>query len=345
MLCLPLILLTAYWLDVALSRTQPTSAGLFGLAVAIACPAAVAGSLCAQPGVPERMPYFLEPLMLLFTAAVLLSAIHTMAGSVETRGIGGATYQTASYVGATAFNINIFFILFGRDRPKYARGRPYRALAIILIPAQIIAVLLTGGRGGFVLLIAGTAIQTLIARQLKVRKIARNVMLVIFTLAPLLIWFVPNLLANDATAPVIRRVFAYFGSDGIDWAGTSGRDIVYSDALAELAHQPFFGHGVFSWGMDRYPHNFWLEVLLNGGIIYAFAWLLALVWLIWRAASIVRQDHSSLCILPVAMYPLVMLQFSGTYWATGVFWFVLAFILCLDRPAAHPVLASSSSLH
>lgn len=337
-MALPLIFLVVYLLDDALGRTQASSERHFVLALALACPAAVAGMLCAgEERVRERLAYAVEPLMLVFTLSVALSAIGTLQGVSQDRGVGGATYQTASYLGGLAFNCNLYYIFFGRTgiRPWYTRTKAYSLLSIVLLPVQVIAVLLSGGRGGFVLVAVGGIIQLLLAYRSIGRKAAARLLLAVVALLPIGIWGIPWLVSNPVTGPIVNRVFAYVGTDEIDWSGTSGRDVVYGEALRAVENEPLFGYGLFSWGLDYYPHNMLLELLLNGGIFYVAAWALLLASLVFRVVRVLRSDPSAGVILPLSMYPLVMLQFSGTYMTSGPLWFVVAFVLCLEVEAKH----------
>lgn len=77
-LTLPLIFLGIYLLDGVLGRTQASSVNHFVLALTLACPAAVAGMLCAEKRVRERLGYAVEPLMLVATLAVTLAALGTL---------------------------------------------------------------------------------------------------------------------------------------------------------------------------------------------------------------------------------------------------------------------------
>ncbi len=333
---LPLIFLGIYTLDGALGRTQASSANHFVLALTLACPAAMAGMLCAEKRVRERLGYAVEPLMLVSTLAVTIAALGTLSGTALSRGVGGATYQTASYLGALAFNLNLYYLLFGRTgtRPLYSRTKAYWLFCAVLIPVQITAVLLSGGRGGFVLVAVGGVVQLVLARRTFGGKAIGRVLPAVLVLLPLGIWGLPRLLSSPVAGPIVNRVFAYVGNGGVDWSGTSGRDVVYGEAVAAIENGGPFGYGLFSWGIDYYPHNLLLELLLNGGILYAASSAILLVAFVLRAVRLPHSDPSAGVILPLSLYPLSMLQFSGTYMTTGPLWFFLAFMLCLETGAA-----------
>lgn len=327
---LPVILLATFLADQVFGRTQSSTSQHFTLALLFACPAAVAGLIAAQPPITAKLAIAAEPIMLVFTSAVILAAINTLGGGVD-RGIGGATYQTAAYVGAVAYTYNLYYILFGQNllRFRLFRTRPYFIMSCILLPIQGFAVLVAGGRGAFILVGIGTLILIVLAvRPRRLKALTRLAVLLILAL-PILAWAIPIFRSNPLTEALLGRVFAYVGEDGIDWDGTSGRDRVYSEAFAYLDESPVFGYGIFSWGMDTYPHNVFLELMLNGGIIYTASWLVLMLWSLFKLVSILRRSEYPPQILPLALYPTVMLQFSGSYLIQGAFWFVIVYLIAV----------------
>lgn len=332
---LPAFMLAGYLAGVALDPLSSPNAAFFLQSLVLACPAAVAGMLLAKNMQRHPDDSYLEWLMLLLTASIILSALDAVGGNAFA-GVGGASYQTASYLGALAFNLNLYFLLFGRvsSRSAFMASRSYKLVTALLLPLQLLGVLLSGGRGGFVLIAAGAVIQMVIAWRFLSARLLRGVAVALAAMVSLLAWGIPWVMQTPERAMIIGRVFAYVGDKGIDWSGTSGRDTVYRDALANLDAAPFQGYGLFRWGSQSYPHNLVLEWLLNGGILYAFLWLVAVVALACRIAILSKREIAYRVIIPLALYPAVMLQFSGSYWLNGAFWFVLAFCVCAghDRP-------------
>lgn len=333
-LLLPAIIIAIFLFDVAFYRTQTTSYDHFMLTVVFASPAAVAGMVFAGKDVRAKHAYGLEPIMLVMSIGLIFSAIDTIQGASIDRGIGGASYQTASYIGALAFNLNLFYILQGRagDRPNYTRLKSYNIFCWLLLPAQAFAVLLNGGRGGFVLVVVGAIVQAFLSVRSKhsLRSVGNlTILSIVLTVSSFLV--LPRLLARADLARSIGRIFSYLGEDGINWDGTSGRDVVYTRALAAIEDSPVFGYGLFSWGTSSYPHNIFLEWLLNGGVVYLLLATVVVVSMIFRGIRFARLDQTVAIVCLVGLYPVVYLQFSGSYLTTGSFWFVLAFLFCLNR--------------
>lgn len=345
-LLLPVLFVVAFLIDSALGRVQPASYGHFVLSLAFACPAAVAGMVCADRRVIDRLAFGLEPLILLLTAAVAVSAVSVLSGASRYGGVGGATYQTASYLGALAFNCNLYYVLFGHVgiRPEWTRSDLYRAFTLLLLPLQVGAVLLSGGRGGFVLVAVGAVVQLLLLFAAPSGRRVSRLVLLLAVLVPSVIWGVPWLLANQNAARRIPRVFDYVGDEGLDWSGTSGRDVVYGEALRAIGDESFFGYGLYSWGIDTYPHNILLELVLNGGALYASIWVLVLLVVWIRAVRVLGRSKVRGVIVPLLLYPLVMLQFSGSYMISGPLWFCLSFALCVSSRTESENLLNSRSV-
>ena len=124
------------------------------------------------------------------------------------------------------------------------------------------------------------------------------------------------------------RAFSYISSSGIDMAQTSNRDIVFELAQKNIEANRYTGYGIFhTIGAFGYPHNIFLEILEGGGIFYFAFWIIILIISIKRAYFIIKIERNLLFLVPLFIYPFVNLLFSGSYLMTGMFWFVLVFVL------------------
>lgn len=124
------------------------------------------------------------------------------------------------------------------------------------------------------------------------------------------------------------RAFSYISSSGIDMAQTSNRDIVFELAQKNIEANLYTGYGIFhTIGAFGYPHNIFLEILEGGGIFYFAFWIIILIISIKRAYFIIKIERNLLFLVPLFIYPSVNLLFSGSYLMTGMFWFVLVFVL------------------
>ena len=108
---------------------------------------------------------------------------------------------------------------------------------------------------------------------------------------------------------------------------TSGRDIVYATILKSISKRPIFGYGIFNSNASEHgAHNIFLELLLQGGIIYLLFWIIVFYLFVRRLLLIIKYDNSNLILIPLSVYPFTLLLFSGSYLEQPLFWFVIAYV-------------------
>ena len=310
---------------------------LIRLFLAYSIPSALIGVLISKYNMGGYFAKWLEPLMLFLTLIGLRSTLWILAVSyteIDEEGIGA---QSLSYYCGFAFAINLFFLLFGneiKERFKYTRAIIYKYISVALLIVQVVVSISSGGRGGFVLVVVSAG--TLII--LRILKLSGNVIRTLFVFflmlvaTALTIRYMPDNI-SEAVSIGSERTLSYISEEGIDMGETSTRDEVYSDAINDIRLRPIGGYGLLMKGSsfegDR-PHNIFLEVMLQGGILYLFLFLIILYCLLRKIRLLIRSGQG-LFIIPVALYPAVMLFFSGSYVTTGLFWFVITYIMCYEE--------------
>ena len=207
---------------------------------------------------------------------------------------------------------------------------------MLLLVVQVVVSLSSGGRGGFVLIAASAVILLF----LRMRKGGSSggmkflfTMLLLVAVAFLAVQFMPENIRNAVNIGS-QRTFSYLTKNGIDMSETSNRDDVYGAALQAIGDSPVIGYGLLMKGTyieGSWPHNIFLEVMLQGGIIYMMFFLIVAFSWLTKLRLMINRGHGSY-IIPVALYPFVMLLFSGSYISTGLFWFSLAYVFCYDIP-------------
>ena len=111
---------------------------------------------------------------------------------------------------------------------------------------------------------------------------------------------------------------------------TSYRDIVYNEVLIKIKDRPLLGYGMFKQ-MDymknwMYPHNFFLEVLLSGGIVYLLFILFVSYVFYKKMIYLIGLDISHVLLLSIFGFTFVQLMLSGTYLSTPFFWFLGSYV-------------------
>lgn len=113
---------------------------------------------------------------------------------------------------------------------------------------------------------------------------------------------------------------------------TNGRMDLYSISLDYIIDKPLFGNGVgFFFNMfDSYPHNFILQALLEGGILFAVVLLyfvLMSLYLIIFNKKITIAEKSILIFLFSAS--IIRLSVSYEFWKEQFFWMLIIYVIYL----------------
>lgn len=272
---------------------------------------------------------YLDLLMILFGVASVLYSINVLStGSRET--IDGSTYQTISYIAAFSYGTYLFLINIGKEdnRFKFTKNKMYIIFTFILAVAQIPSILLSGGRGGLVLLIIFSLFFGLnILKKLNANRLLSIFIGVIIAIV-ILIFILKTLLENPIFTVSLQRIFDFISFEGINWQGTSTRDIIYRDVIELIINAPLFGYGIFGmWSVSLLPHNLFLEILVQGGIIYLFLFLTLIYFFIEKLTKLVRLNKENRFVILFVLYPLTYLMFSGSYLNNSILWFTLTFVL------------------
>jgi hypothetical protein len=192
----------------------------------------------------------------------------------------------------------------------------------------LIGIILSGGRGGFVVIFVGTLLSLFVRFPLW-----RVFMYIfIFSIVLFLIGFVTLSFFDQYQDRILEsseRLFSYITSSGISMEQTSNRDQLYNVALTSIFKEPIFGYGIFRYlGQTDgwYPHNFFLEVLLQGGFIYLFFWIFVIVFFVIKLKFLFSTNRKHFLIISTMVYSFIQLLFSGTYILEPMFWFSLAYV-------------------
>lgn len=232
-----------------------------------AVPAFYIGLDTGAAGKWRQTTKLLDPLMVLFSVASIGSVVGFAVGGAAARSIGGATYQTLSYTSALAFGLNVHLLLDRSRVRRYAlvNHKTYRFICMALLPVQVFAAVVSGGRGGVVLI--GVYLLQILVRHRAMRSRLRSASAVALV-AVLSLLLLQLAMPNTALSQGYERAFGYVSTSGVDWSGTSGRDEVCSRALALIKQQPVLGYRPFGFVDEMapyvYPHDLFLELLLGG---------------------------------------------------------------------------------
>lgn len=273
----------------------------------------------------------LELLMLICSIALILALPALARSTSRVVNIGGGNHQAISYTAALAFGV-IYCSL--QRHTAFERYRIFNLsynppIAILILVLLTIVCIIGGGRGGSVLLIVNLLVCTYILSKKNLWKISLGIVgvaIALLILSSLSIDGIDRLIENG-----FERSFAFIGDKGIDLEnGSSGRDRVYLNAVSLFLDRPLLGYGIFGEYIvcqntihQPYPHNVFLEALLQLGIVGFVILCVVLLKFFQKLSKLVGRGGYYIYLIPIATFALVMLQFSGTYIFCPSFWFIL----------------------
>lgn len=280
---------------------------------------------------------YFEPVILIITVFSIVYVLMPSSGS--NLSVRMAAYQSNSYYAAFAFGMVLFYLVFGNrfDRFKIFTTPIFKVLYLLFLVLLPLAVISTRGRGGFVLVLVYGLItigKVFFSDHAVNAKKLLMTLVAIIGFALLIVIIVSTVSGSSNLRDSFALTISYldFSTGRIDMTSTSNRDIVYSQAIGLIKQKPLFGNGVFT-SMTKltttysYPHQLFLEFLLQGGIVYTVIASGFLIYSFVKLRRLERKDGSSYFMVILYAYPLTMLMFSGTYLTTSLFWFCISAIL------------------
>jgi len=273
---------------------------------------------------------YLDLLAVIMSVGLLRGVANSLeSGIVSLLGEGG-DYNNIAYTSAVCFAFVYYGFLSNRkDRFSIFQSKLFRIISPFLMIGLAVSALASGGRGGSLLLIIYFI--TLSLKFISKKNIFRTIIISIPVFLILIISAFKYIESNPALSSVyeygVGRAFEYISDGGIDTSKSSNRDEIYVQTWKTIEDNPIIGNGLFrTIGVIGYPHNFILEVLLDGGFLFLFFWLAVLYRTAMKLRKIVRCDKDMYFLVIIVLYLMVDLMFSGSYLMSGLFWFVLASI-------------------
>lgn len=237
---------------------------------------------------------------------------------------GGGHYQGFAYLASFSFLVFlVYFLFYLKSYSKIVRF----CFGLVFF-VHVLGVFLSGARGGIMVVILG-AFFCLSLKYSFVRifyLILRSMPFVVVLYVVIGFYFRSY---QDRFYDSFQRLFSYIGEGGLDMSKTSNRDLLYDESLKLISERPIFGYGIFDYQLltnGWYPHNFFLEILLQGGIFYLLIWLLILVLFFFKLAFLLRSSKCHFYILPFVLYSFIQLLASGTYLLEPFFWFSIIYV-------------------
>lgn len=281
---------------------------------------------------------WMDIISLYLNIGIIFTIIHNGSGRLLGRAISfaGVHYQAFSYVAALAFGFTVLSIYYKGFSCGLFRTRFYELVRFVLLFVGLAGVIFGTGRGALVTLASfvvsgGFILYSKIKNKRFLIKVIKYVIVISLVGLILLSYFIeiPQIMYG------ISKQFRYISikSGGINWEETSGRTGIYLHSLKLFMDRPLIGYGInsiyFISLTGSYSHNIFLDLLVEGGLIYFLFISIILSYTVYCMRKLVKRDSSLFILKIFFLNSFVMLLFSGSYMRETTLWFVLGYIIYL----------------
>lgn len=225
-------------------------------------------------------------------------------------------------------NVATRIIFFGSILSLYKFKNTAKMLYVYLFAFYIIGIILVGSRGGFVsggLGLGLVLIMQFFNRKERNGKLFKKFVVGIAVLIGVVVVPLYDVIAKVFQERIINLLFVE--------RYTAGRDVLYGSAVDNVQMDPLFGQGLGSYyqTLGIYPHNIFLEVLLNSGAVGMCIFLPLIIYSIVLLYKNRNTAYSYLCILPI--YMIVVSNFSGSMFDFRYYFFwIIVITQMMDKP-------------
>jgi len=216
----------------------------------------------------------------------------------------------------TLLAVGLIIAVIGLSSDLFKKNMHSKAFCIAIIPFCLFGMFLSGVRGPFVSAIVGLAFYFLIMYRRKPRILISMAGIVLFLLVTFNIW-------NPNIANKVPNIRAYSPEALIQGRSVKERLERYQGAIKLFAQRPWLGGGTNSYyqrtKLDEYPHNIFLEVISENGLIGLLVFLGFLSSIVWAGFRYLAIQHIrfspheravGMAILAVSLTLFVEKQFS-----------------------------------
>lgn len=170
------------------------------------------------------------------------------------------------------------------------------------------------------------------------KKRNRRIRLVLLTVVILVVLFVPILYAlsnlldkyDIDVLAIARMVHKLNIGDSLD----SDRGMLIHKALNEFCSSPIFGNGISSFDnySGYYPHNLFIQMIGEGGVIFGALFVILMVKVIKTIFSLRPYNNIyAVFVLFVFCSGVIRLFFSSIYWESQFFWAMVSLVFASSQ--------------
>lgn len=270
-------------------------------------------------------------LNVIFVAIIMLSLISFLSlfqgDSITSGGYisdsSGLIYQNVSYFSAHAFGLTLFHITESR---KYkSLSWIYKLSCFVLLIIQTSSCLLSGGRGGLVLLFVLFISCIIFNFGKKAYKIIVPVVIFIIIIRFTVPWLI-NLLGINIKG--FTRIMSFLSGD----LKTDSRVGTYMQSFDLFRESPIAGNGIgsiFNY-LNSYSHNMVLDILAETGVVGLLVFVFVFVLCVRKNYALFRQGSLFRFLTYIFICGITFNMFSGYVWTNQLVWLPAAVFLAFN---------------
>lgn len=208
----------------------------------------------------------------------------------------------------------------------YDRIKIIRIIGISQLLAGIAFLVVLGSRGAVLGVILCVLLLLLYRNNKNLRILSFKSLLVALSFITTILFFEPiitfvyeNLQDHNISSYSLMRMVNSL-NDGSSLS--SGRDDIYAVAISGIRDNLILGSGIGSFDnySGAYPHNIFLQVLYEGGLLFGIPLIAVIILSICTLNQKVTMDRRLLHIYLISA-GLVQLLFSANFWSSILFWY------------------------
>ena len=331
-----IIFLCIYGIGAVLFHLDPISIRYGRAFLAMACPSFIIGVICSD----DMHREYLGTIMVKFIPIATLLLLYNMMRQLDVgymESLGGMNRLGTGYYAAQLLAVTLCLLHMKREKRQmvkvgYLHSSFQRLILLLLLFVQILVVLFSASRGPviamtflllyFLVLLSG---DNSWKKLTKVVSFGVIMFLIYRTLA------VPSLPHFTNSVGRIATILRISSGDDI----STGRIFMYRKGIDMFLRKPLFGNGPQAFaiksGYDIYPHNIFVELLCDYGIVGTILWMLLFLYVFAKYVKNKETDWVVSLVFSIALVVAVELMFSGTFTYNAQFWFVVGFGMFLPK--------------
>lgn len=238
----------------------------------------------------------------------------------------GLDYNSASYMAACASGFAQYYIIMHRyiDWFSMFKRKAMKYIFCVLVIFNLVSILIAGGRGGLIVFSCISIISFFVV-VIKRKKNISNFIGNIFTLilCIMIIYFAIYIAINSNIDTLgFERII-----NTIQYGDSSGRSEIITQAINTFINNPF-GHGLGSifFEINTYSHNYFIDCLVEIGLIGMIIIVYLYIYIIKRLVSMFKNNMFDYLWIIIFVFGFVQSFFSGYYLVQIPIYFVISFI-------------------